>query len=52
MYKWYQVLVLDLDENMDENLKYMDENLAWLTQNTEDPKGIKGTLLSPHTDTQ
>ena len=51
MYKWYQVLVLDLDENMDENLKYMDENLAWLTQNTEDPKGIKGTLLSPHTDT-
>ena len=36
---------------MDENLKYMDENLAWLTQNTEDPKGIKGTLLSPHTDT-
>ena len=25
MYKWYQVLVQDLDENV-------DENLAWLTQ--------------------
>ena len=31
MYKWYQVLVQDLDENM-------DENLAWLTQKAEDPK--------------
>ena len=31
---------------MDENLKYMDENLAWLTQNTEDPKGIKGTFFT------
>ena len=31
MYKWYQVLVQDLDENV-------DENLAWLTQKTEDPK--------------
>ena len=45
MYKWYQVLVQDLDENMDENLKDLDENLAWLTQKTEDPKAIKGTLL-------
>ena len=27
----YQVLVKDLDENV-------DENLAWLTQKTEDPK--------------
>ena len=26
--------------------KDMDENLEWLTQNTE---VIKGTLLSPHT---
>ena len=25
---------------MDENLKDLDENLAWLTQKTEDPKGI------------
>ena len=51
MYKWYQVLVQDLDENVDENLKDLDENLASLTQKTEDPKGIKGTLLppSPHT---
>ena len=31
MYKWYQVLVQDLDENV-------DENLALLTQKTEDPK--------------
>ena len=45
MCKLYQVLVQDLDENMDENLKDMDENLAWLTQKTEDLKGIKGTLL-------
>ena len=45
MYKLYQVLVQDLDEN----LKDLEENLAWLTQKTEDPKGIKGTLLSPHT---
>ena len=27
----------------------MDENLEWLTQDTEDPKSNKGTLLSPHT---
>ena len=47
MHKWYQVLVQDLDENEDENLKDLDEKLAWLTQKTEDPKGIKGTLLSP-----
>ena len=40
MYKWYQVLVQDLDENVDENLKDLDENLAWLAQKTEDPKGI------------
>ena len=25
----------------------MDENLAWLTQNTEDPKSNKGKLTSP-----
>ena len=31
MYKGYQVLVQDLDENL-------DENLAWLTQKTEDLK--------------
>ena len=31
MYKWYQVLVQDLDYSM-------DENLAWLTQKTEDQK--------------
>ena len=31
MYKWYQVLVQDLDENV-------DEDLSWLTQKTEDPK--------------
>ena len=31
MQKHYQVLVQDLDENA-------DENLAWLTQKTEDPK--------------
>ena len=47
MYKWYQVLVQDLDENVDENLKNLDENLAWLIQKTENLKGIKGTLLPP-----
>ena len=47
MYKWYQVLVQDLDEKVDENLKDLDENLAWLTQKTEDLKDIKGTLLPP-----
>ena len=31
MYKWYQVLVQDVDENV-------DENRTWLTQKTEDPK--------------
>ena len=36
---------------MDENLEDLYENLTWLTQKTEDPKGIKGTLLSPHTHT-
>ena len=46
MYKWYQVLVQDLDENLDENLKDLDENHAWVPQMTEDPKGIKGTLLA------
>ena len=51
MYKWYQVLVQDLDENVDENLKDLDENLTWLTQKTKDPKGIKETLLSPHLHT-
>ena len=45
MYKWYQVQ--DLDEKVDENLKDLDENLAWLTQKTEDLKDIKGTLLPP-----
>ena len=49
MYKWYQVLVQDLDEKVDENLKDLDENLAWLTQKTEDLKDIKGTLLPPPT---
>ena len=29
--KWYQVLVQDLDENV-------DENLAWLIQKTKDQK--------------
>ena len=38
-------LIQDLDENVDENLKDLDGNLAWLTQKTEDPKTIKGTLL-------
>ena len=41
----YQVLVQDLDENVYANLYDSDENLAWLTQNTEDLKGIKGTFL-------
>ena len=36
------VLVQDLDEKM-------DENLAWLTQKTEDPKSNKGNLTFPHT---
>ena len=27
----------------------MDENLAWLTRKTEDPKSNKGTLLFPRT---
>ena len=36
---------------MDENLKDLDENLAWLIQKTEDLKDIKGTLLSTHTHT-
>ena len=50
MYKWYQVLVQDLDENVDENLKDLDENLAWLTQKTEDPKSNKEYLtFPPHT---
>ena len=49
MYKWYQVLVQDLDENVDENLKDLDENLAWLTQKTEDPKSNKGNLTPPPT---
>ena len=31
----------------------MDENLEWLTQNTEDPKSNKGNLTFPtHTHTQ
>ena len=51
MHKWYQVLVQDLDVDIDKNLKDLDENLAWLTQKTEDPKGIKQTLLSPHIHT-
>ena len=53
MYKWYQDLVQGLDENVDENLKDLDENLAQLTQKTEDPKVIKRTLLPPplHTHT-
>ena len=29
--------------------KDMDENLAWLTQNTEDPKRNKGNLTFPPT---
>ena len=38
----------NLDENMDGNLNEdLDENLAWLTQKTEDPKSNKGNLTSP-----
>ena len=37
MYKWYQVYYN----------KEMDENLEWLTQNTEDPKSSEGNLTSP-----
>ena len=34
-------------------MKILNENLAWLTQKAEDPKGIKGTFLPPpHTHTQ
>ena len=40
MYKWYQVLLQDLDENV-------DENLAWLTQKAEDQKSNKGNLTFP-----
>ena len=29
----------------------MDENLEWLTQNTEDPKSNKGKPTPPHTHT-
>ena len=47
MYKWYQDLVQGLDENVDENLKDLDENLAQLTQKTEDPKSNKGNLTHP-----
>ena len=48
MYKWYQVLVQDLDENVDEYLnKDLDENLAWQTQKTENPKSNKGNLTFP-----
>ena len=42
MYKWYLVLVQDLEENV-------DENLAWLTQKTEDPKINKGNFTFSHT---
>ena len=53
MYKWYQVLGQDLDENVDENLnKDLDENLALLTQKTEHSKSNKGKLTPPHTHTQ
>ena len=37
---------------MDQKCTYedLDENLAWLTQNTEDPKSNKGNLtFPPHT---
>ena len=51
MYKWYQVLIQNLDVNVDGNLnKDLDENLPWLTQKTEDPKSNKGNItFSPHT---
>ena len=41
----------NLDENMDGNLNEdLDDNLAWLTQKTEDPKSNKGNLsFPPHT---
>ena len=40
----------NLDENMDGNLNEdLDENLAWLTQKTEDPKSNKGNLTPPPT---
>ena len=41
----------NLDENMDGNLNEdLDENLAWLTQKTEDPKSNKGNLtFTTHT---
>ena len=52
IYKWYQVLLQDLDENVDRNLsKDLDENLAWLTQKNEDPKRNKGSLTPPVSDT-
>ena len=36
-----------MDENLNEEL---DENLAWQTQKTEDPKSNKGNLtFPPHT---
>ena len=45
MYKWYQVLVQDLNENVDENLA-----TEKLTEKTEDPKNNKGNLtIPPHT---
>ena len=46
MYKWYQVLVQDLDENVDENLKDLDENLASLTQDWRSER-YKGNLTPP-----
>ena len=51
IYKWYQVLLQNLDENVDGNFnKDLDENLAWLTQKTEDLKSNKGNLtFLPHT---
>ena len=40
----------DLDKNLNENLeKYLDENLSWLTQKTENPEINKGKLNFPHT---
>ena len=33
-----------MDRNLNEDL---NENLAWLTQKTEDPKSNKGNLTSP-----
>ena len=40
VYKWYLVLVQDLDENM-------DENHIWVTQKTEDSKSNKENLTFP-----